>query len=292
MKKKSFLIMKKYVMLTAIILIIVFVTLTFLLKIQYQQHQAQLKMDQSDIKFLSDLINKSLDLDDASTENPYFDAMKNADNIYDTFSQWTGIEKKQKQQAYFSQEDVQKVVAECSKENCRYADQLKELQRAVDTRIKSLEDQNVQESNQLSALSSQLLWKNFWSIMEDPSIYKLKILGEDKINAIVDRFYDAAVIDYTDRKNWCSSLSSDYYSFARYKNSCNLDFKESIKNISSVDLSEKDLNDQDISSMFSACTIERKLKAIQESAPTLCPHVAQRNSQLAKKADAYLSAQK
>lgn len=252
--------------------------------IRKEEERAQL----ADVKYLSALITKSLDFDDASNEQAYLDAMTEGSSIYNTFDRWKGIDKKQKQQAYFIQEDVKNSINDCREDNCAYIDEFISLQRAIETRIKSFDQENVQESNELAGLSNEMNAKNFWHIINNLSVSKLKTIGDNKINQLLDRYYDTAVISYVSQKNWCDGLGAEYHEFARYKSNCNVDFDKAILNISTL-AEDKDFSDPLFISLLSACKIEYKIKDIPESADTRCPHIADRNKILISEADNYVN---
>jgi len=236
-------------------------------------------------KYLLALLNTSLDLAEASDEQPFLDSMSEGSDIYDTINRWNGIEKKQKQQAYFVLEDTKKLVEECKLESCTFKEEWISLQRAIETNIKSLEQADVQESNQLGGLSSEILWKNFWQIISNLTEEKISQISEDDANNLADRYHSIAVFDYTEREKWCKSVQTEYSDFARYKHSCGYDFVAKIKNLS-TGIEDRDFNDVVLSSMISACQVEQKLKGILDSA---CPHITLKNTDVRLKADAYLA---
>lgn len=276
---------KKLAIITGLLVIVVVCTASYL---EIQHIKRKRIRERSDIEYLSALVNRSLDLAEASDENDYLNAMEATNDILDLSNRWKGIEKKQRQQAYFVQEDVSKIVKNCKAEDCSFQEELTALERAVNTRIKALEQEDVQEINQLSALSSELLWKNFWHVINDLPVLKISQLGDSVSDRIVDRYFDLSVFDYVERKKWCKDLNIVYHDFARYKNYCDYDFEEGIRNVATETV-DRDFNDRVLSTMISACSIEQTLKNIPDDAEKKCPHIGPRNLLIRDSADLYLS---
>lgn len=252
-----------------------------------KQNKLRREQDAKDVKFLATAIDLSFDLVEANDEQDYLNAMQEGDDIFDTFTRWEGIKKRQKQQAYFIQDDIEKAITDCA-DSCIVKDELVTLQRAVESRIKSFDQESVQESNELAGLSSEMLWKNFWHLINDLEIGKLRALPTSELDKIADRYFDTSVEDPLAMKEWCESLSSDYHEFARYQGNCDFDFPTVLRNLS-TSAAEHDFDDPFMATMMSACSIEQKIKNLPDDAPIVCPHIGERNRELIEKVDAYVA---
>ena len=249
--------------------------------------------EQEKISQRLEVLGHTLDFFEAREELPYLQAMADSDTIYDTIGLWRGVDKKMKQKMWFVKEDVESVIESCEDENkkCYFADELKQLKRAVDTAVKAYETDDVNESNQLNSLSAEIGYEILASLLkiEEGEV----LMKEEDLYATIDRFFAVMVRDLVELKMVCDEIDTSFHSWARYEGYCGPSLIQTIQALSNQ-INDAYVTD-DSPNMFQvilACSIEAKvigtygqdLEVSEE-----CPYVSEKVNNIRWQHDLYLA---
>jgi hypothetical protein len=278
----------KIMFIAAAVVIIIFVVLGAVWGIQVWKKNEEMKIKETkDTRLMTSLLDINMGLLEASTEQPFLDSMAQGDDIFDTINRWEGVEKKQKQEAYFLKEDIEKLQSECN-EDCVISSEITDLKRAIETKIKAYDQSEVYEQNQMNGLSGEMAWKNFWHLVNDLPIQKIGENNDGEITKFVNRYYNIAVVDLVDLKKWCKKVAPTYSDFARFEMNCDDDLDKNILNLSSKVIS-RDFDASALIVMVNGCLFEQRLRGIPDSADEKCPLGIEKNKETREKIDNYLN---
>lgn len=256
--------------------------------------RAKLEADDSLRKERLNLINIALDLLDASIEDDYLQALAESSSNIEVMSKWEGIDKAHKQKVWFIKEDLDAETEKCEKRTdnnpCAYAEDLKNLKRAADTYVKAYEEGEsgkVQEYNQLTGVSSELLWRALGNLTKDKRVN----FTEEQISSIASRLFNAQFVDDVKRMETCNNINPIFYEYARYKGHCGYDFLSNIRALSSeindIELSEDSPN---AVTFGVVCVVESKLRGFEnQKAPEACPTASRKMDDIKWGYDLFLS---
>jgi len=240
------------------------------------------------------LLNSAVDIQDATDEGEYLEALADSSGHGDLSARWKGIDKAQKQKIWFVKEDLDAEMEKCDgkegEPECAYLSDLKNLKRAVDTYVKAFEaaeSGDVQEFNQLTGVSGELIWKAINNLATDKKVN----LSEEEIDGIVTRFISIQFIDDVERMETCNKISSIFHEYARYKGHCGYDFLTTIRAMSNeINDLKSDDNMPNTGAFVTVCTIESQLRNSEAlKPPAICPLAAKKLNDIRWANDLYLS---
>jgi len=180
-----------------------------------------------------EVLNYTFELFEARDELPYLQALADSDSMSDAYWLWEGIDKRMKQKASYTREDVETSIENCKRDEvkCYFDNELMQLKRALDMAVKAFETEDIDESNQLAILSNEIGLEVLFSLYKDEE--DEFAIPEKDLDKILNRYFVELVKDLVEYKKVCDSISSDLRITARYQGHCGTGLMEAIQALSS-----------------------------------------------------------